>query len=112
MTHARLLSLPDKILKRFEIIIDEDILYNSILVRVGSIKISTLKKILEKNYLSYAKREMIQDLLALKEKKCCINRDYIPNEIDTRIIKRCKTNDNIAEFLKAGCLSYKKYYLS
>ena len=103
MTHARLLSLPDKILKRFEIIIDEDILYNSILVRVGSIKISTLKKILEKNYLSYAKREMIQDLLALKEKKCCINRDYIPNEIDTRIIKRCKTNDNIAEFLKAGC---------
>ena len=81
----------------------EDILYNSILVRVGSIKISTLKKILEKNYLSYAKREMIQDLLALKEKKCCINRDYIPNEIDTRIIKRCKTNDNIAEFLKAGC---------
>lgn len=57
MTHARLLSLPDKILKRFEIIIDEDILYNSILVRVGSIKISTLKKILEKNYLSYAKEK-------------------------------------------------------
>ena len=64
MTHARLLSIPDKILKRFEIIIDEDILYNSILVRVGSIKISTLKKILEKNYPQACRKMGISIILA------------------------------------------------
>lgn len=56
---------------------------------LGQLKFLLSKKFWKKLSI-IRKREMIQDLLALKEKKCCINRDYIPNEIDTRIIKDVK----------------------
>ena len=44
MTHARFLTLPNRVLKNFEVLIDEDILY-TMLTRTGSVQISSLKKL-------------------------------------------------------------------
>ena len=102
MTHARFLSLPTKLLKKFEIIIDEDILYNSMLTRVGSVKISTLENVLKESNLSYEARLEIENLLDLQEGKCYKKETYGRIELDIETIEKCKANDNLTEFLKAG----------
>lgn len=108
MTHARFLSLPTKLLKKFEIIIDEDILYNSMLTRVGSVKISTLENVLKESNLSYEARLEIENLLDLQEGKCYKKETYGRIELDIETIEKCKANDNLTEFLKAGCYMRQK----
>ena len=108
MTHARFLSLPTKLLKKFEIIIDEDILYNSMLTRVGSVKISTLENVLKESRLSYEARLEIENLLDLQEGKCYKKETYGRIELDIETIEKCKANDNLTEFLKAGCYMRQK----
>lgn len=45
------LTLPNRVLKNFEVLIDEDILY-TMLTRTGSVQISSLKKALKANVFS------------------------------------------------------------
>ena len=74
MTHARFLTLPNRVLKNFEVLIDEDILY-TMLTRTGSVQISSLKKALKANVFSPEKQIEIEELLKLKDNKCCRNRN-------------------------------------
>ena len=69
MTHARFLTLPNRVLKNFEVLIDEDILY-TMLTRTGSVQISSLKKALKANVFSPEKQIEIEELLKLKANKC------------------------------------------
>ena len=71
MTHARFLTLPNRVLKNFEVLIDEDILY-TMLTRTGSVQISSLKKALKANVFSPEKQIEIEELLKLKDNKSAI----------------------------------------
>lgn len=107
MTHARFLSLPHQILKNFEVLIDEDILY-TMLTRTGSIQISSLKKALEENIFPIEKRMEIEDLLELKDKKYRHNKNRYSFELDTGIIKNSQVTDNLTDFVKADCYMKQK----
>ena len=107
MTHARFLTLPNRVLKNFEVLIDEDILY-TMLTRTGSIQISSLKKALEENIFPIEKRMEIEDLLELKDNKCRHNKDRYSFELDTGIIKNSQITDNLTDFVKADCYMKQK----
>ena len=107
MTHARFLSLPHQLLKSFEVLIDEDILY-TMLTRTGSIQLSSLKKTLEENIFPIEKRMEIEDLLELKDNKCRHNKNRYSFELDTGIIKNSQVTDNLTDFVKADCYMKQK----
>ncbi|WP_302439485.1 DEAD/DEAH box helicase family protein [Anaerobutyricum hallii] len=107
MTHARFLTLPNRVLKNFEVLIDEDILY-TMLTRTGSVQISSLKKALKANVFSPEKQIEIEELLKLKDNKCCRNRNRYSLKLDMGTLKNCKTTDNLIDFAKADCYMKQK----
>jgi len=78
------------------------------LTRVGSVKISTLENVLKESRLSYEARLEIENLLDLQEGKCYKKETYGRIELDIETIEKCKANDNLTEFLKAGCYMRQK----
>ena len=50
----------------------------------------------------------IENLLDLQEGKCYKKETYGRIELDIETIEKCKANDNLTEFLKAGCYMRQK----
>lgn len=74
-THRYLLTMKENRLNEFDsIIVDEDIIFKSVLSNQGEITISNLKKLL-KNATHFQLRQKIEVLLTLAKKQCCIHLD-------------------------------------
>lgn len=101
MTHARFLELSESILKNYEIIIDEDILY-FMLHRTGEVSINTLKKGVQSKIFTSLQEKKIHTLLKLKEGHYSYYDDLSDSYEDIEILDKLNISDNISAFFKAN----------
>lgn len=100
MTHSRFLQLPQKILKNYEIIIDEDILYY-MLHRTGEVHINSLKKGIDNNIFTPSQEDKIRDILNLKKNHYAYSSSLDTEYNDIKKLDELHINDNLTAFFHA-----------